>query len=249
MLDGFDGQQDGTNAFIFSRYLIPYLQGYNGCAIFCDGDMHVDADIYELWELRDKTKAVQVVKHNYDTKNHRKYIGTPIENDNIDYPRKNWSSVMIFNCGHPSNLILTPEYVSEAGGSILHRFQWLRDEEIGSLPPEWNHLVGEYEPSPAKLYHHTLGSPGFSYYAECESSRSWNTYLLNALNMAGERQAEMVRRAHWHNIGNNIGGYNQLRNITNGGGGLSGSRRSNVVYSEFRPERREQTLQNPELKE
>lgn len=201
MLDNFDGQQDGTNAFIYSRYLVPHLQDFEGFALFCDGDMIVDADIYELFNLKDESKAVQVVQHNYKTACHRKYVDTPIENHNVDYPRKNWSSVVIFNCGHPSNKVLTPEFVAEAGGSVLHRFQWLKDEEIGELPPEWNWLVGEYPDEPAKLYHHTLGSPGFTHYAKCFSARAWNDYLLSALNMVGERPAEMVRRAHWHTTG------------------------------------------------
>ena len=216
MLGDFDGQQDGTNAFIYSRYLIPYLQDYKGFAIFVDGDMHVTDDIYKLYDLRDESKAVQVVKHDYQTKQSRKYIGTPIENDNVDYPRKNWSSVMLFNCEHPSNRFLTPENVADSGGAVLHRFQWLDDDLIGELPKEWNHLVIEYEPNPrAKLVHHTLGSPGFSHYAECETSRDWNTYLLNALNMEGERQFEIVRRAHWHN-----GIHNRLQQSKNSDSGL-----------------------------
>lgn len=202
MLDNFDGQQDGTNAFIFSRYLIPLLQDYKGWAIFVDGDMHVTTDINELWGLRDERRAVQVVKHDYKTKSPRKYIGSPLENHNVDYPRKNWSSVVLWNCAHKSNKILTRRYVEEAGGSVLHRFQWLTDEEIGELPPEWNWLVGEYPPTTrAKLYHHTLGSPAFEHYANCESSSEWNQYLLNALNMDGERADSIVHRAHWHRCG------------------------------------------------
>ena len=79
-----DGQRDGTNQFIYSRYLVPYLQGYEGWAIWMDGDMHVNADISELWDLRDESKAVQVAQHDYKTNHARKYIGTPIENGNVD---------------------------------------------------------------------------------------------------------------------------------------------------------------------
>ena len=125
----FDGQQDGSNAFIFSRYLVPYLQDYKGWALFADGDMLITEDLKNLWDLRDDKYAVQVVKHDYKTKNYRKYIGSPMESDNLDYPKKNWSSVMLFNCGHPSNKILTKELVGEAGGAFLHRFQWLTDDE------------------------------------------------------------------------------------------------------------------------
>lgn len=192
----FDGQQDGTNAFIFSRYLVPYLQDYKGWAIFADGDMHVNTDISELWGFRDDKYAVMVVKHDYLTKHPRKYIDTPLENDNVDYPRKNWSSVVLFNCGHPSNRILTRGYVAEAGGAVLHRFAWLNDEEVGELPKEWNHLCGEYEWNPdAKLVHQTLGTPAFSYYSKCDSARQWNGYLLRAMNIEGEFPANIAARA------------------------------------------------------
>ena len=199
MFHNFDGQRDGTNAFIYSRYLIPYLQHYVGFALFCDGDMVVTDDIYKLWDCRDYEKAVQVVKHDYRTNHPVKYTGTPLQNSNIDYPRKNWSSVVIWNCEHPSNKVLSLDFVRDASGALLHRFDWLLDDEIGGLPKDWNHLVGEYPENPnAKLYHHTLGSPGFEHYRECESSKEWNRCLLNALHMEGERQFEIVRRAQWH---------------------------------------------------
>lgn len=196
----FDGQQDGTNAFIYSRYLIPWLQGFEGWAIFCDGDMIARDDLAKLWALRDETKAVQVVKHDYRTSEARKYKGSPIENKNIDYPRKNWSSVILFNCGHPSNRVLTRGYVAEAGGSVLHRFAWLNDDEIGELPVEWNWLVREYDDNPnAKLLHWTLGAPGFEYYMRDEGAWEWNAHLMDAINMVGERPEEIVRRASWRN--------------------------------------------------
>lgn len=198
MLNHFDGQQDGTNAFIYSRYLVPYLQDYKGHAIFCDGDMVVTDDIYELYSWIDPDKAVSVVKHDYQSTHPRKFIGTPMENMNVDYPRKNWSSVMLWNCEHPANKFLTTQLVAEAGPVFLHRFHWLEDDEIGELPKEWNHLVGEYKDEPAKLYHYTLGAPPFKEYRLCDKSKIWNSYLLNALEMIGERPSEFVREARWH---------------------------------------------------
>lgn len=194
MLENFDGQQDGTNAFVYSRYLIPELQHFDGWAMFADGDMVVVDDIKELWELRDDRYAVQVVKHDYRTQHTRKYLGTQLASDNEDYPRKNWSSVVLWNCGHPSNRILTREFVGSVGGKFLHRFNWLRDEEIGSLPVEWNHLVLEYENNNPKLLHHTLGTPAFRHYAD--SDLNWHRYLMKALEAAGEDKVEIVRRAH-----------------------------------------------------
>jgi hypothetical protein len=187
MLQGFDGQRDGTNAFIFSRYLIPSLQRFEGWAIFADGDMLFRRDIADLMALRDERYAVQVVKHHYKTRHPRKYIGSPLENDNKDYERKNWSSVVLWNCGHPSNRLLTREFVEDAGAIFLHRFQWLRDEEIGDLPVTWNWLVGEYPHDAAHLAHYTLGVPGLSHYRNCDHAAEWYETLHRVLHLEGEQ--------------------------------------------------------------
>lgn len=162
--------KDGSNQFIYSRFLTPYLNNFSGWAIFADGDMVCNADISELWDLRDETKAVQVVKHNYKTKQTTKYLG----NVNQDYPRKNWSSLVLWNCGHAANKVLTPAFVSEKSGSYLHRFSWLADDLIGELPKEWNWLAIEYPDNPeAKIVHFTLGTPCFKDYAETSMSSVW----------------------------------------------------------------------------
>ena len=155
------GQRDGSNAFTMTRFLIPFLQGYTGTAIFMDGaDMLLKADISELWALRDLYKPLQVVKHDYKTKWPRKYLGTAMESDNKDYPKKNQSSVMILNCMHMSWRQITPESVQQMTGSQLHQFSWLKDDQIGELPKEWNWLVQEDGPNPdAKLLHFSSGVP------------------------------------------------------------------------------------------
>ena len=142
-LGSFDGQKDGTNQFVYSRFLVPYLKDYDGWAVYMDSDMMLRRDILELIDMLDDSKAVMVVKHAYETTATRKFVGTPMEADNEHYPRKNWSSLILWNCGHKKNRELTPEFVSKAGGKVLHRFSWLRDREIGEIPSEWNHLVGE----------------------------------------------------------------------------------------------------------
>lgn len=162
---------DGSNAFIYSRFLTPYLCGFEGFAIFADGDMVCRADIAELWALRDPSKAVQVVQHDYQTKASRKYLG----NKNENYPRKNWSSVMLFNCGHPKHKVLVPGFLQGCSGKFLHRFEWLADEDIGSLPPAWNWLTTEYPDNyDAKLLHYTLGTPCFKDYENCEMADVWH---------------------------------------------------------------------------
>jgi len=188
-LDGFDGQKDGSNAFIYSRFLVPYLQSYRGWAMFADGDMVCLDDIAKLWALRNEhvfNKALCVVKHDYKNKHERKYVGTPMEADNVDYPGKNRSSVILWNCEHFANRRLTPELVKESPGSFLHRFQCVTDDQIGELPPEWNALSEEQDIDAASLVHFTLGAPGFSNYKHCDGAWHWHKARANAMHMIGE---------------------------------------------------------------
>ena len=162
---------DGSNQFIYSRFLVPHLMGFSGHAIFIDGDMIVRSDIAELWNLRESGKDVQVVKHDYKTKMTEKYLGAK----NEDYPRKNWSSVMIFNCQNFPTKKLTPEYIQKSTGAHLHRFEWTTDDRVGELPPEWNWLPDEYGANPdAKLLHYTLGTPCFHEFATTPQGDEWH---------------------------------------------------------------------------
>jgi len=162
---------DGSNKFIYSRFLTPYLNNFSGWAIFADGDMICQADLKELWDLRDESKAVLVVKHDYQTKAYTKYLG----NKNENYPRKNWSSLILWNCAHPAHKLLTPEFIQQQSGAYLHRFSWLQDPQIGELPTAWNWLAIEYDNNPqAKLIHYTLGTPCFKDYADSDMSEPWH---------------------------------------------------------------------------
>jgi lipopolysaccharide biosynthesis glycosyltransferase len=161
---------DGSNQFIYSRFLVPWLNGFRGWAIYIDGDMIVQGDIAELWTLRNNYKDVMVVKHDYQTRRQHKYLG----NVNQNYPRKNWSSVILWNCANFPTRRLTPKFVSESTGEYLHRFQWLDDSRIGELPPEWNWLPDEYGANPnAKLLHWTLGAPCFDDFRDTEQAEAW----------------------------------------------------------------------------
>ena len=147
---------DGSNHFIYTRFLVPYLMGFTGSAIFIDGDMIVRGDIAELWELRNPYMDVQVVKHDYKTKMPVKYLGAK----NEDYPRKNWSSVILWNCNSFPNRKLSPEFIQKSTGSELHRFSWVDNERVGELTPEWYWLPDEYGPNPAAmLLQYTVGTP------------------------------------------------------------------------------------------
>lgn len=158
-----------SNDFAFARFLVPWLSKYEGWSLFVDCDVLFRADVSDLFRLADQTKAVMVVKHDYTPKDATKYLG----NVQLPYARKNWSSVMLFNNARCRRLSQT--YVDRAPGLELHQFQWLKDDEIGELPKDWNHLVGEYPPNPeAKLVHYTVGGPWFANYADCEYANEWN---------------------------------------------------------------------------
>lgn len=162
---------DGSNQFIYSRFLVPHLMNYNSWAIFMDGDMIVQDDITKLWNLKEDDKDVMVVKHDYKTRASEKYLGAK----NEDYPRKNWSSVILWNCSSYPNRKLTPEFVQKSTGAQLHRFTWLDDKRIGELPLEWNWLDLEYDVNPnAKLIHYTLGTPSFREYATGGMADLWH---------------------------------------------------------------------------
>lgn len=162
-------KSDGSNAFTVSRFLIPQLCDYQGWAIFADGsDMLCLTDIAKLWDMRSSC-AVQVVQHDYKTRYFMKYLGSP----NEDYERKNWSSLMLMFCGHYAWRRLPDD------PKALHRFSWLKDNEIGALPKSWNYLVGEEnQQGPADIAHYTIGLPVWSPYDHWEYADEWHAERL-----------------------------------------------------------------------
>lgn len=175
-------QEDGTNTFTYERFRVPEICHWSGPAMFVDAcDMLLRVSIKELVELYDPKKAVQVVKHDYQTKHKTKYVGTDLESPNDNYPRKNWSSVILWNCGHRAHRD-HQDLLRGFDGSILHRFAWLDDEQIGELPLEWNWLADEYgENEEAKLLHWTCGQPGFYHYKDAPHSGEWRKSVRNVL--------------------------------------------------------------------
>lgn len=168
-----------STEFTFTRFFIPHLQNYQGWAVFCDCDFVWTVPTTDLKQYCDPDKAVIVVQHDY----------TPAEGMKMDgkqqhiYPRKNWSSMILWNCAHPKNKVLTPELLNKETGAFLHRFQWLDDEDIGSLPHHYNWLVGWYkEPKDGKpkIYHWTEGGPWFvDNYFDCEYADVWKKETIN----------------------------------------------------------------------
>ena len=155
--------------FAASRFLVPHL-AQTGWALFTDCDVLFLSDVRELLDQADPSKAVMVVKH------------PPLEDEGtkmdgalqVRYPRKNWSSVILWNCDHPANQRLSLQDVNERPGRDLHRFYWLADSEIGSLSPDWNWLVGvQPKPLAPKIAHFTLGGPWFPGWTGAEHDELW----------------------------------------------------------------------------
>lgn len=170
-----DDEKAATD-FSLTRFLTPYLSGYFGWSVFMDCDMIVTRDVKEILDHIDKNYAIKVVKHDYTPKESIKMDGKK----QYIYPRKNWSSFILWNNAHESHKKLKPELIShkDTTASFLHRFQWLPDQEIGALPIEYNFLAGDYD-KPDYLpfnIHYTNGSPLFPAYENTDFADIWQSH-------------------------------------------------------------------------
>ena len=173
-----DEDKLGSTEFTFSRFLVPELNNFKGWALFCDCDLLFMEDVNNLFALTDDQYALMCVKHDYNPKEGTKMDGK----QQTIYPRKNWSSVVLWNCGHESNKKINRELVNnpDTTGKYLHRFSWLEDHEIGSIPHHWNWLAGWYEEpkdGTPKAIHYTEGGPWFENYRFCEYHQLWKDTL------------------------------------------------------------------------
>jgi hypothetical protein len=164
------GNTESTE-FSLTRFLVPYLSAYRGLSVFMDCDMLMRVDVLDLWLelLAQPGKALWCCPHDYVPKFLTKFDG----HEQTKYPRKNWSSFMVFD--NAQCQALTPAYVNSATGLQLHRFEWLpSDEAIGTLSLNWNWLVGEYpQNANAKNLHFTNGTPCFPAYRDCDHADLW----------------------------------------------------------------------------
>lgn len=152
--DSRDGRPFSTD-FSFTRFLVPSLQP-EGFALFCDSDFLWLDDVAKLFDHARSEFAVMCVRHDYSPKEDIKMRGQVQQ----PYHRKNWSSLMIWNCDHPLSRMLTPYLVNTAPGRWLHGFEWMQCQDIGGLPPQWNWLEGHSDPKlvPSAV-HFTRGTP------------------------------------------------------------------------------------------
>lgn len=170
-----DHEYESTE-FAFTRFLTPYLKGYYGYALFCDSDFIWRCSPRELLERVDPLDAVTVVKHNIspDQLKDEKMNGKK----QVWYPKKNWSSMMLFNCNHPKTRSLTPEVVSESPASYLHGLEWTWDASVGEVDKTYNYLVGYYNDRiDPKVLHYTDGTPLHAGYENCEFAEEFMKYV------------------------------------------------------------------------
>lgn len=171
----WDKQSDApmTTGHAIARFFVPHLCHHEGWALFTDGDILVRSDLARLFALADPQYAVMVVKHPPLLEEGQKKAGQP----QLAYIRKNWSSVMLWNCGHPANARrLTLDTLNMWPGRDLHRFLWLDNDQIGELPAEWNHLVGvspDVRDEEIAIAHYTLGSPNVEGHDQDRFAADW----------------------------------------------------------------------------
>ena len=167
-----------STEFTYLRFLLPHLNNYEGWALFADDDFLWLGDVAELISQIDDRYAVMCVKHDYTPSVNVKLANVSQE----AYPRKNWSSMMLVNCGHPANRHLTLEEANSRPGSYLHRFSWLQNDSlIGEIDYEWNFLVKHYRPYEnerlPKAIHYTEGGPWFPDHRNTDYGCVWLRYM------------------------------------------------------------------------
>lgn len=179
----------GSTEFSLTRFLTPKLANYRGYALFMDCDVIVRTNVSKILQEADLTKAVNCVKHNYTPK-----TMTKMDNKKqYSYPRKNWSSVMLFNCEHEYTQRLTPEYINTASPSDLHQMIWAEDS-IGELSPKWNHLVGYYDDPNPNIVHFTDGGPWHGgKYKQLEFADEWDNYYINLFTREFDKDGQQTR--------------------------------------------------------
>lgn len=169
-----------STEFSLLRFLSCYLNDFKGIAIFCDNDFLWNCDICDLLKYTDPKYAVSCVKHNYKKCMEPNNVKFDNKTVNEYYPKKNWSSLMVFNTSHPSCKKLSIENVNNKPPSWLHQMKWCKEEEICEIPNTFNYLVGyyhHYKFNEINCLHYTLGNPNFKKYRNEEFANEWFKFV------------------------------------------------------------------------
>lgn len=179
--------KDGATEFTYTRFFVPYLSGYKGYSLFCDSDFLWLCDVEELFnQYIDESKALSCVYHQYKNCNDCLKMDNQVQQW---YPRKNWSSLILFNNSHPSTCKLTLDIVNTQSPAWLHRFEWANDDEIIEIPKDYNYLVDYYYDGNIKALHYTDGGPWHPEYENVSYGNLWLEYL----NVEEKERMEQLR--------------------------------------------------------
>ena len=169
----------GLTPFTYTRFLVPHLCNYEGLGLFLDADMLALGDITEVFDIgrMRSDKAVHVMQ---------------------EQPAFEWASMILFNCAHPSNRILTPEHIDNPEVKNLHKIGWLKMDEIGTLPKEWNVCIPytSNPPENPKLVHFTQGVPHWWETKNQPHAATWAQYAQEASSAAFKWVELMGRSVH-----------------------------------------------------
>jgi len=145
-----------STAFTYSRFLIPYLENYEGFSMFIDDDIIFEENLLPMFYYLNPDDAVACIQYPQYKHDSVKFDGEI----NIDYPCKLWSSLMIFNNGHEDCKKLTPEVVNTWTGAQLHQFEWT--DKLSKIPEHYIFTEGYDNPETkwgCSGYHYTRGGP------------------------------------------------------------------------------------------
>ena len=200
-----------STEFSYSRFLVPYLSDYKGISIFVDDDFIFRKNPLVLALFLTHNHSVACVKHDFEKKFDTKFNG---EKD-VWYPKKLWSSLMVFNNSHPDCKKLTLDSVQRESGKFLHQFEWTNDSKIADLPAKWNWCEGYHDVMDAHKslgLHWTRGGPWIddmntTHIAMLEL---YDWYRLRRLVGVGERftyqekQVSILDMKHYYDIENPV---------------------------------------------
>ena len=187
--------KDGATEFTYTRFFVPYLNDYKGYAIFVDSDFLWECDVLELFENYTKKEfAVSCVMHKYVNCNGKTKMDGQAQEW---YPKKNWSSLMIYNCEHP-NVVknLTLENVNIKTAKWLHRLEWCEEYEVLEIPKDYNYLVGYYNDGNIKAIHFTDGGPWHPGYEDVEFGDRWKKYISDEEDQRMKEEIQEYYKKH-----------------------------------------------------
>lgn len=184
-------ERRGLTPFTFSRFLVPWLMGFEGWAVFMDSDIMATRDIAALveWCREDQNRRAAEPAPGGD------YIVPAVYVRDVEGFEFERAALMVFDCGHSALRCLTPKNVgSEVDLPAPHcittpldddeRLDWgiVDPAHMAAFPPEWGVLVGYEEiPEGIAAVHFTQGLPCHEETVMMPLANDWNAIFRVAV--------------------------------------------------------------------